>query len=230
MFQNDRPVFVFHTSFGFPVEIRQSIVMLAMFFVLFSLGTVQGTIDALVMVALILLSIFLHEMGHAWGCRVQGVQVRRVVIFGGGGFCEHRPSSYKQDELIVAMGPIVNLVLWALASMASNWAAATLDDTAQFWQYELAYWVDTFGFLNLALFFFNMVPVQPLDGGKLFHLLLRRLMPPLAALRITGAVGLVFSVLWWPGLVFLFMTTGWLLFFIPSFKQHLAMMRGERTA
>ncbi len=230
MFQNDRPVFSFYTRFGFPVEIRQSIVMLAMFFLLFSAGSVQGAIDALVMVFLILLSIFLHEMGHAWGCHVQGIQVRRVVIFGGGGFCEHRPSTFRQDELIVAMGPIVNLALWALASMGANWAYETLDETATFWQYELAYWVDTFGFLNLALFCFNMVPVQPLDGGKLLHIVLRRLMPPLAALRITGAVGVVFAVLWWPGLLFLFLTSGWLLFYIPSIKLHLAMMRGERAA
>jgi Zn-dependent protease len=211
------------------VEIRQSIVMLALFYLLFATRSAQGLIDALIMVALIMTAIFLHELGHAWGCRVYGIEVRRVVIFGGGGFCEHRASSYKQDELIVAMGPIVNLGLWAVASMLANWAYGWIVEDAPFWQYELLYWIDTFGFLNLALFLFNMVPVQPLDGGRLFHILMRKLMPPLAAMRVAGAVGVVFSVLWWPGLILLFMTTGWLLFFAPSFKQHLAMMRGERT-
>jgi stage IV sporulation protein FB len=230
MFQNDRAVFRFHTRFGFPVEIRQSIVMLAMFYLLFSARSVQGAIDALIMVALILTAIFLHEMGHAWGSWVQGIKVRRVVIFGGGGFCEHRPSTYWQDELIVAMGPIVNLGLWAAMSLLGNWAFQGLDETSPFWQLELAYWTDMFGFLNLALFFFNMVPVHPLDGGRLFHILLRRLMPPMAAMRIAGGVGLVFSVLWWPALVYLFITTGWILFFFPSIKQHLAMMKGERVA
>ncbi|MGB3277886.1 MAG: site-2 protease family protein, partial [Pseudorhodobacter sp.] len=216
MFKNDRAVFLFHTRFGFPVEIRQSIVMLALFYLLFATRSAQGLIDALIMVTLIMTAIFLHEMGHAWGCRVYGIEVRRVVIFGGGGFCEHRASSYKQDELIVAMGPIVNLGLWALASMLANWAYGWMEEDAPFWQYELFYWIDTFGFLNLALFFFNMVPVQPLDGGRLFHILMRRMMPPLAAMRVAGAVGVVFSVLWWPGLFLLFMTTGWLLFFAPS--------------
>jgi Zn-dependent protease len=230
MLKNDRAVFLLHTRFGFPVEIRQSIVMLALFYLLFATRSAQGLIDALIMIALIMTAIFLHELGHAWGCRVYGIEVRRVVIFGGGGFCEHGVSSYKQDELIVAMGPIVNLGLWALASMLSNWAYGWMGEDAPFWQYELFYWIDTFGFLNLALFFFNMVPVQPLDGGRLFHILMRRLMPPLAALRVAGAVGVVFSVLWWPGLLLLFMTTGWLLFFAPSFKQHLAMMRGEQRA
>lgn len=230
MFSNDRTVFVFHTRYGFPVEIRQSIVFLAMFFLLFSFESVQTAIDALVTVVLIFGAIFLHEMGHAWGCRVQGIAVRRVVIFGGGGYCEHRPSSFRQDELIVAMGPIVNLALWALVSLTTDWAYGWLNETSANWQYELFYWIEMFGFINIALFFFNMVPVQPLDGGKLLHVLLRRLMPPLAAMRITGAVGVVFSVLWWPGLIYLFLTSGWLLFFIPSLKLHLAMMRGERVA
>jgi stage IV sporulation protein FB len=227
MLQNDRTVFSVYTRFGFAVEIKQSIAMLAVFYLVLSLGSVKGAIDAVVMVALILLAIFLHEMGHAWGCRVQGIKVRRVVIFGGGGFCEHGPSSYKQDELIVAMGPIVNLGLWAVASLAANWAYGWLDTSDTYWHHELFYWIDTFGFLNLALFVFNMVPVQPLDGGKLFHIVMRKFMPPVAALRLSGAVGAVFSVLWWPGLLFLFLASGWLLFFAPSLKQHLAMMRGE---
>jgi stage IV sporulation protein FB len=230
MLPNDRAVFVFHTRFGFPVEIRQSIVLLAVFFLIFSARSVQGAIDALIMVALILTAIFLHEMGHALGASVQGITVRRVVIFGGGGFCEHRASSYKKDELIVAMGPIVNLALWAVFSLAVNAAHGGLTDATPPWQFEALYWGHVFALINLALFFFNMVPVQPLDGGKLFHIAVRRVMPPLAALRITGAVGLVFSVLWWPALLFLFLTSGWVLFFFPSIKLHRAMMRGERVA
>jgi Zn-dependent protease len=124
----------------------------------------------------------------------------------------------------------VNLTLWALSSLAVNWAYGWLPDSETYWHHELFYWVDTFGFLNLMLFAFNMVPVQPLDGGKLFHILMRKFMPPLAALRVAGAVGVVFSVLWWPGLLYLFLTSGWLLFFAPSLKQHLAMMRAERSA
>lgn len=75
-----------------------------------------------------------------------------------------------------------------------------------------------------------MVQVQPLDGGRLFHISLRWFMPPLAALRITGAVGMVFSVLWWPGMVYLLITRGWILFFFLSINLHMAMMRGKRLA
>ncbi len=228
MFPNDQTVFSFRGPFSFPIEIRQSILFLLGLYVVFTARSAQGLIDALITVGLLLSAIFLHEMGHAWGCRVQGITVNRVVIFGGGGFCQHRSSSYRQDELIVAMGPIVNLALWATSSMVVQWGIANTTQASSTATYEFLFWLYTFGFINLALFFFNMVPVQPLDGGKLFHLLMRRFFSPTRALRYTGAVGVVFSVLWWPGLFFLFMTTGWLLFYIPSVKLHLQMMRGER--
>ena len=44
----------------------------------------------------------LHEMGHAWGALVQGVPVRRIMLHGGGGFCERaRSATAREDELIV---------------------------------------------------------------------------------------------------------------------------------
>ena len=94
---------------------------------------------------------------------------------------------------------------------------------------ELLLWADTFARLNLALFFFNMLPVHPLDGGKLFFLGLLRLTSPLNALKAAGAVGVVFSILWWPALIWVYVNYGWLLLFAPSLRQHLAMMRGEIT-
>ncbi|PID95899.1 MAG: hypothetical protein CSA84_07700, partial [Actinomycetales bacterium] len=86
--------------------------MLALLIVMLNAGA--GLAEGLIFVAILFGSIFLHELGHAWGCHVQGVPVRRVMIFGGGGFCEHgRAVNGREDELITAMGPIVNLVIWA---------------------------------------------------------------------------------------------------------------------
>lgn len=229
MFGNEPTLFEFRGIFGIRVEVRQSLVLLALLYVVLSVGSMQGLIDALITVGLIVLSIYLHELGHAWGCRVQGVPVERIVIFGGGGFCEHRRSSARQDELIVAMGPIVNLILWAIASIWVNSVVGGLTSLRDLTPVmaELLYWANLLALINIALFFFNMVPVQPLDGGKLFYLGLLRLMPAGRALRLAGTVGVVFCVLWWPGLFALYWLTGWLLLFAPSFRQHRAMMRGQ---
>lgn len=92
---------------------------------------------------------------------------------------------------------------------------------------EVSYVLWTVIWLNMALVIFNMVPVQPLDGGKLFHLLMLRLVRPALAQVITGGVGLVLSLLWIPAAIYAYVTFGWVLFFIPSIPAHYRMVRGQ---
>lgn len=215
MFATGQPLFQFRGPMGVPVEVHSSILILLLIFLGLS-GSVEEIQYDLMFVALLIGSIFLHELGHAWGCKVQGVPVRRIVIFGGGGFCEHgRAPNRQEQELIVAMGPIVNIAIWAVASLI--WPNMT-PGMAMWVVYVLAQ-------INLFLAILNMLPVQPLDGGKLFHLTLLRLMPPREATRIAGAVGVVIAVLWIPAMILCFLTYGLLLFFIPSIRAHWEMAR-----
>ena len=215
MFGNDNVIFQFTGPFGVPVQIGGTILLLPLIFISFSGGAASLAFD-MAFVAMLIGSIFLHELGHAWGCIVQGVPVRRIMIHGGGGFCEHaRSPSYGQQELIVAMGPIVNLAIWALASLA----APMMENLMLAWA---LHWL---ALINLFLAIFNMLPVHPLDGGKLFQLLLLRFLPSGTATRISGAVGLVIAALWIPGMIWLFFTVGLVLFFFPPVRLHLQMLR-----
>lgn len=225
MLQNDTVIFQFTGPMGVRVDVGQSLGMLVLFLVVLSGGDLVGNV---IFAGLLILAIFLHEYGHAWGCAVQGVPVRRIMLHGGGGFCEHaRSVSPNQDELIVAMGPIVNLGLWALASLG-QWAMWQNPTGLESFLYiEVSYYLGIFAFLNLALFIFNLIPVQPLDGGKLFHLTLLRFLQPRTAHRLTGCVGLMLSIAWIPAMIFLFITGGWILFFIPSIPTHYRMARGQ---
>ena len=235
MFQDTNPVFEFRGPFGIPVQIGGSIFLLLAFFAYTGSGDIAWTAAFVVM---LMASIFLHEMGHAWACLVQGVPVRRVMLYGGGGFCERaRSATAHQQELIVAMGPIVNLVLWALASLASDalWtnvfanASAYTDPTLILSspQARLAEYLGLFAHINGFLAVFNLLPVQPLDGGKLLHLVMLRLTPQHLAMTITGGIGLVLSILWIPGMLIAFGMGWWLLFFIPSIPLHYGMLRGR---
>lgn len=215
MLGNDTPIFTFKGPFGVPVEVGGTIILLPLIFMAFGGGAATLMYDA-IFVAILIGSIFLHEVGHAWGCKVQGIPVRRIMIHGGGGFCEHaRSPSYHQQELIVAMGPIVNLAIWAVASLAfMNMMPGTLA-----W---VVYWT---GMINLFLAVFNLLPVHPLDGGKLFQLILLRFLPAGTATRISGGLGLVVAALWIPGMIWLFVNVGLVLFFFPPVRLHLQMLR-----
>lgn len=208
--------------FGVRVDLGRSLFVLAGVLVL--LAGLSNLVWVAILVAMLFVSIYLHELGHAWGCRIQGVAVKRIVLHGGGGFCEHaRPASRAGQELIIALGPLVNLALWALASLAAEGIFAS----GATGLYATGSYLMLFARLNLALCLFNLVPVQPLDGGKLLQLAFLRVLPQGLAMRAAGAVGLVFALLWWPALVYVYLTFGWFLLFAPPILLHWHMARGR---
>lgn len=213
---NETPIAEFRGPWGVPVQIGPSIVLLPLVFLTVA-GSPEMLIQDVIFVALLIGSIFLHELGHAWGCLIQGIPVRRIMLYGGGGFCEpSRSATAYQDELIVAMGPIVNLTLWAGASLLAPMMGSE----------PLAWILYDLAAINLFLAVLNLIPVLPLDGGRLFHLALLRVMPSDVAMRVAGGLGLVLSVLWIPMMLMSFAFLGLVLFFWPSIRLHWMLLRG----
>ncbi len=229
MFRDNQIIYSFRGPMGVPVEIGPSILLLALVFVGFSFRDPLDLLWSVLVFAILIGSILLHEVGHAWGSLIQDVPVRRIVLYGGGGYCELKVSATPyQDKLIVAMGPIVNLTIWALASLLSEplWMVylTAESDPGMVWSWGLML-LDTLAEFNLFLAIFNLVPVQPLDGGKLLHLLLLRFLSQRLAMRIAGLVGLVFAVVWIPAMILLYLSIGWVLFFFPSIALHWSLVR-----
>lgn len=238
MFPSSDSVLRLPGPWGVPIEVHRSFGVLAGIFALLAVQS-GAIVFVTVQFAMLVAAILLHELGHAWGGHVQGVPVRRVVLHGGGGFCEYaHAGTAHQQELMVAMGPLVNLALWALASLGVWWLQADMIETMQrtgsdtpmvgAGTIQLMIYLSVFAKLNLMLFAFNMIPVQPLDGGRLLHLGLLHMLPDRAALRMTGAVGVVASVLWLPVMIGLYVWMGFILIFIPSLALHLEMYRAGR--
>jgi Zn-dependent protease len=214
MFSDGTTVFEFRGPFGVPIQISSSFVMLAVFIVIMG-GGMASLPFQLAFVGMIFVSILLHELGHAWACIVQGIPVERILIHGGGGYClPARQPDRHQDEFVVAMGPIVNLALWAIASLL----APFVNDPMLFWGLHL------FALINIFLAIMNMIPVMPLDGGKLFQYLLRRFVDNDQARRIAGGVGVLICVLWIPAMIYFYIYLGFILLFFPSIRIHWQML------
>jgi Zn-dependent protease len=220
MFRDSNPIAEFRGPWGVPVQIGASLILLPLIMVDFG-GSPRSLAFDLMFLAILLGSILLHELGHAWGCLIQGVPVRRVMLYGGGGFCERtRSASRHEQELIVAMGPIVNLLLWAVAGLI----APLIQDPETAWVFRAISSVN--GFLALL----NLLPVQPLDGGRLFELAMHRVFAPRTASLIAGVTGLLFAIVWIPMMLWGFMAYGFVLFFVPSVIAHWRMLRQPRRA
>ena len=113
----------------------------------------------------------------------------------------------------------MNLTLWALAGLIAPFIA----DPEIAWVFLTIAWVNGF------LFILNMLPVHPLDGGKLFELLLHRFLPSGVAITVSASIGLILAIIWIPLMAWTFLHIGVVLFFLPSVRLHWQMLRRERA-
>jgi stage IV sporulation protein FB len=125
---------------------------------------------------LLFLIVVIHELGHVCVALSFGWRVKQVQLLPFGGVAEmeeygNAPS--KEEFWVIAAGPLMNvaMILWAFAMLQVGW----LD--REFIYLFIEY--------NLLLLVFNLLPIWPLDGGKLLELGLCLLYPYKKAIQHT---------------------------------------------
>jgi tetratricopeptide (TPR) repeat protein len=123
-----------------------------------------------------ILSIFLHELGHALAAQVTGTEVRSIVIWLLGGITNLSRKSEKPSHnlVIYAAGPMVNMVLAFLCVLFFLIVSYLILPGIR--SVEVYLWVQTFinlsfslALVNIILIVFNLLPIYPLDGGNILH-------------------------------------------------------------
>ena len=143
---------------------------------------------AVVASLLFLASIALHELGHSWVARREGIEVDSITLwlFGGVSQLNGRFKSPGVEFRVAAAGPLVSIglgVLFVLIALAG--APSEVDGVAA--------WL---GYINLLLAAFNLLPASPLDGGRVLHSILWRAKGDFAwATRVASEVGQGFGYL-----------------------------------
>jgi Zn-dependent protease len=154
---------------GFPLSLTASWVVLAILVTLVW-GTMIGVshprlaqpvayLVGLAMVAGLLVSVLLHELGHALTARRFGMGVRGITLQMLGGYTEldgDAPSP-RVEALVALVGPAVSLAIGLLAGLV------TLSLPVGGLAVELTGWLAVG---NLALAAYNVLPGLPLDGGR----------------------------------------------------------------
>jgi Zn-dependent protease len=177
------------------------------------------------------LFVLLHEFGHALACRSVGGVANEIVLwpFGGVAYASPPPRPGATLWTIVA-GPLVNVVLFPILS-ALWWFAVAENWSADLYQYVFAIW-----FINLALLMFNMMPVYPLDGGKILWALLWFPLGRARSLFIACVVGFIGAA--GLGVVAIYLHSNWLgllcilnvYYCFQSFRQARQLLRRGRAA
>lgn len=107
---------------------------------------------------LFLASVLLHELGHAWQARKEGIGVDSVTLwlFGGVTQFKGRFSSPGSEFRVGFAGPLVSIVLGVIFVALAFAGLPTAVDGVVAWE----------GYINLSLAVFNLIPAAPLDGGR----------------------------------------------------------------
>jgi Zn-dependent protease len=177
---------------GIPIYLDMMFVLVLLFFTYryFTMGSTEAMSAGFVIIVGILLSILLHELGHALAGRPFRARVSRIELTGLGGvahFERSLPGSAAARSIIHLAGPAVNLGLWfafdALAYQAFISGVPMLGQPL-----AVLAWV------NKVLMVFNLLPAYPLDGGRTLDAWLGAVLGGIWSTRIVAVLGLVVAV------------------------------------
>ncbi len=143
---------------------------------------------AIVAALLFFVSLLLHELGHAWQARREGMEIDGITLWLFGGVAQFKTqfASAGAEFRIAVAGPLVSLVLgvgFVLVALAGLPSAVD----------GVAAWL---GYINLTLLVFNLIPALPLDGGRILRAALWQIRGDLGwATRIATEIGRGFGYL-----------------------------------
>lgn len=121
-------------------------------------------------------AVLIHELAHTAVAKKLKHPVDHVYldVFNGAAAIDTTYSSYKDTILIVFAGPLSNLIL-----------------------YFIGYYLDLsiFSMVNLFLFVFNILPIYPMDGGRICKAICQWITKPSVGRKINGYISIVSSIL-----------------------------------
>lgn len=127
--------------------------------------------------------LVLHEYAHYFVAKKLGYVLNKVVFmpYGAGLGGNNQIINPKHEILIALAGPLLNLILCVVC--VSLW-----------WLFPLTYsYTELFVFSNLALAIFNLIPVFPLDGGRVLVCVFLNKLKRVLAYKIMKITGFIFS-------------------------------------
>jgi Zn-dependent protease len=156
----------------------------------FTSGDTQLMSVGIVVVVGLLLSILMHELGHAFAGRMFKQRVEEIELGGFGGLCKFErslPRSVWLRTVVYLAGPAVNIALWfAFGALAASSLVAD--------KFLLKAALSIVAISNLYLAIFNCLPAYPLDGGQTLDAWLGPLLGPAWSVRVVAVLGLLVSI------------------------------------
>jgi Zn-dependent protease/CBS domain-containing protein len=161
------------------LEVRIHFTFLALLIFLLLTETARGGPHVLprvfMLAGLILLSVLLHESGHAVVSARQGFPVKGIMLLPIGGLAMIDPAvqgesarDLRRETLIALSGPLVSAMLAGTTALAF----VVVGSIRNLWLPPLVTVANlgvSFFWINACLCVFNLLPAYPLDGGRILR-------------------------------------------------------------
>lgn len=155
--------FKLHWSLPIPILILVPIQTL-------QVGWPQGGI-ALLTIPLAMLIVTIHELGHCTAASMFKMNTKSITLTGLGGIAaiKEKPNADPKENLIVAVaGPMVNIII-AIIMMATL-GIPSITAIEALGENPFSSWANFYPLafiINITLLSFNLLPVYPMDGGRI---------------------------------------------------------------
>lgn len=222
--------------FGVEFRIHMSFLFLLSFVLLSesSRGGVWPFVRGVALTLMVLASVMLHELGHAWAARRNGQPMRGSMLLPTGGIAMAGPHTVDdgvrniaREARIAIAGPLVS----ALVAVVGCAVALVVAPIAHLWTFPLVSIDDlvrSFFWINAALCAFNLLPAFPLDAGRVFRAWRAQKLELRQATRQAVNLGNVFAALFMMvGLVTSqwFMLVGLVIFMAGQLEERTVMFQ-----
>ncbi|MGG2086236.1 M50 family metallopeptidase [Priestia aryabhattai] len=164
-----------------------------LFWGIFVIGILTATVKQLFLLFII---VIIHELGHAVAAQCFSWRIRRIMLLPFGGVAEvdeHGNRPFREEFIVTISGPLQHLWMFGAAFLLMKINVLSLETYEQFM------------FQCTVILLFNLLPIWPLDGGKLLFLMCSRSLPFLEAhklaLRLSTfflASGIIYAVIMHP--------------------------------
>jgi Zn-dependent protease len=177
-----------------PIRLHFTFLLLFSLLLISGLGGQRSSVVYVLYVGGLLLSVLLHEFGHAVMAKHYGIRTLEVVMFPIGGVARLDRRLEPAEEFGIALaGPLVNVFLaglcWVLAT-SSNYIVS-LNGIFKATDENLA--AQLF-FGNLAMAGFNLLPAFPMDGGRILRAILSRFKTEEDSTRLAAWIGRMIAI------------------------------------
>ncbi|HYQ45695.1 MAG TPA: site-2 protease family protein [Polyangiaceae bacterium] len=185
---------------GIDVRMHATFALTVIFFVL-NLGAPHGLLGAAfgaLVIGVLLACLVLHELCHTLVAQSLGVQVTEIMLLPIGGVARfaNEPRRPLHELLIALSGPLANFLIALLSWLALDQSRIALNtnDLLSIGEPSAIGLLRALFWANAIISLFNLLPALPMDGGRVFRVLLGLSLGRSRATQVAAAVGQLIAI------------------------------------